>query len=444
MAASAQTVHIVADPEPETERCQNHHAAFHADGDVVMVEYHGQWQTYEGNRIQNGGIEGQSCEVERIVRLSPDRRVVWEIRPSHDRYERGFARQDKVRSLVAMPDGGTVMSVSDGLLPEHNHSTLLYIEENGDLRWKLRTRQAPKFSMITPHVGPGGQLVVEVSATNYAYEGGVIQLPGGEPTRLRKLQSFNNLARIDTATGEVEWERAGSYLADMHEHGIVTLKIRSTRPPDRKTRFTIGQLSYGGILASEATTRWLKSESWLTAIYDDEHLLMTTRKEHLTDSGKRVLRRTSNLRVFDMDGQLVHTRRLADGSRLASPMKGAPIRIVSPTSCTRGMSDYGCVTDALHVLTLKDWDDEGASSRLTLPRGGMLENDRFEATSTPGGLWLSARTYYGSRPDDAHHPESVTAVYSPDHMRTPIKPPEAFVWKPMPRKKVQTRPLIRF
>ncbi|MGM0558172.1 MAG: hypothetical protein ACQEVA_17440 [Myxococcota bacterium] len=434
--AAAQTVHISADPNPETERCQNHHAAFHANGDVVMVDYHGQWRTFDnGRRLQNGGIEGRSCEVERVMRLTPERRVVWEIRPSQDRSEHGFARQDRIDALTAMPDGGTVLSVSDGLLRDHAHSNLLYIEADGELRWKLRTKRAPKFSMFTPHVGPDGQLFIDVSATNFGYTGGVIQLPGGAPTKLRKSQEATNLARIDTRNGEVLWERAGTRLADMHEHGVVTLKSRSTSPPRIKTRYVIGQVSYDGILASEAATPWMETERMLSAIYDNEHVLMTTRKEHLNPRGKGVSHRTGNLRVFDMDGNLVHTRQLSDGSRLAERAAGAPLRIVSPTSCTRGVSDYRCVTDAVNVITLQDWEDEGAWSRLTLPRGGLVENDHIEATSTPDGLWLSGVTYYGSGPDDAHNPESVTAVFSPDDMRSPIEPQDAFVWKPKPQPK---------
>jgi hypothetical protein len=437
-AAAAQTVHITADPNPETERCQNHHAAFHANGDAVVVEKHGQWQEFDdGHRMQNGGYDRGSCEIERIVRLSADRRVVWEIRPSHERSEHGFARQDKVMAIEAMPDGATVVSVSDGRVATAINSSLLYIEDDGALRWTLRTKQAPKFSMFTPHVGPDGQLIVEVAATNYAYAGGVIQLPGGEATKLRKSQDVTYLARIDTDNGKLEWERNGVRLADAHEHGLVTLSPRTTPHPDRKVRYVIRHLTYDGILATEATTPWMAKESMISTLYDGEYLLMTTRKEHLTPSGERVARRTGNLRVFDMDGELVHTRQIADGSRLADRMDGGPIRIVGPTGCIRGVSAYRCVTKAFHVITLEDWKDEGAYSRLTLPRGGLLENDRFEAASTEDGLWLSARTYYGSGPDDEHNPESVTSVYSPDDMRTPISPQDEFVWRPKPRS--QTR-----
>jgi hypothetical protein len=443
MAASAQTVHIVADPEPETERCQNHHAAFHADGDVVMVEYHGQWKTYETHRMQHGGLDRQRCEIERVMRLSPDRRVVWEIRPTHDRSEHALARQDRIHGVVAMPDGGTVISVSDGRMPDSVHSNLLYFEESGELRWRLRTKHAPQFSMITPHAGPNNALFAKISATNYAYEGGVFQLPGSDRTELRPHQVLVSVVRIAPDDGEVMWERFGMQIADVTDEFLITTEEDLTRKPVLTTQYTIRKISYDGTVQTEAKTPRMPTEKMLSATYHDEHLVMTTRKEHLNESRDRVERRTGNLRVFDMDGELVHTRQVADGSRLAKRTGEAPIRIVSPTECTRGVSAYRCVTDTLHVITMDDWDEEAAWSRLTFPRGGLVENDHIEATSTPGGLWLSARTYYGSGPDDDHHPESVTALYSPDDMRTPIQAQDAYVWTPRPRTKTQLQqPLL--
>ncbi len=432
ITAAAQTRHISADPTPETQRCQNHHAAFHTNGDVVMVEYHGQWRDFEdGGRAQNAGFNGQGCEIERVVRLTPERKVVWAIRPTAERDAHGFARQDMLHALVAMPDGGTVVSTTNTPGADHLHSRLLYIESNGDLRWKLQTEQAPMFSMLTPHVGPGGQLIVEIEASNFGYDNGRFQLPGGKTTKLRKHQQIFRVARINVADAKLLWEHANTRFADTFEDGVVTINTRFTNTNPPKTRFVIRQISFDGKLASEATTPWLQNESLLSAAYERGHLIITTRKEHFT-SDQHVERRTGNLRVFDSKGRLVHTRELADGSRLAERSAGAPLRIVSPTSCIRGVAIYACVTDALHVITLKDWQDSGSSSQLTLPRRGLLENDYFEATSTPDGLWLSAKTYYGSAPGDAHHPESVTALFSPDDTRTPIQAPTPFVWTPNP------------
>lgn len=425
--AAAQVVHITKDPEPKTKRCQNTASAYHADGDVVRVDYHGQWRELaNGHRLQNGGPDYSSCATERIVRVGADDAVVWTVEPA----DIGLSRADRVSQMVARPDGKTLMSVSDGELDDHVHSAVLLLDTNGELLWSFRTKQAPEYTRAQAFVGDGGEVFVEYHTTNYGYKGGKFQLPGGRVWTLRPNEMKSIIARVDPQAGTFIWEREGASIVTAKGGEVLTYGVQNRSGRPTRERLTFSRVSYAGKRLSRARTPWLKSEAMTSIARFGDEVWVTTNLDKLDASNGGVRESQGRLRVFDLHAKLLHTRPLSQGARLATPAKGAPMRIVSPSNCTRGVSNGPkCVADALDVLELASWRKAGTATRIRVP-GHRFEHGAFQAVSTAKGLWLSALTYYQH---DAHSAEAVIRMYSPDAARAQRKKAARFVWKPRPK-----------
>lgn len=429
LSANAQIVHIEPDPEPRTERCQNSTTAYHSNSDVVRVDYHGQWQDYpDGRRSQNGGPGNAPCATERIARIDARGQTVWELRP--DDLQPAFSPVNIVRDLVAHPDGSTLISVSDGTFGDGSFSNVLLVDPDGRLRWSMRTRSAPKFSIATVSLGEDNAVFVSYGLTNYGYEGGTFQLPGGRVWKLRKNEYKTVTARIDLEHGRILWEREGGEVVstDGGEVLIHGIERRGQRPV--KTRHRFERVSYDGKPLSSHRTQWFNSESSLTVARKANEIWMTTAAEILDSKKERVDHRISNLRVFNLKGKLLHTRKLSDNAKLATPAQGAPMRIVSPTQCDRGVGGREpCSTNSFHVLSLDSWSEEGTTTRVQVPAHRFRSQD-FRAHSTEKGVWISGETQYDS-PHNQKPAIAVTTLHSTDSTRTPIDNPRRLVWRPI-------------
>ncbi len=431
-AAAAQILHVTEDPEPMTERCQNIAAAFHGDGDVVRVDYHGQWATWENGRYsQNGGPDHGPCATEAVVRTDPDGRVVWRLRPSDSEAAAGLTRRGEVDHLVAHPDGSTLMTFSQGSFETSHHSTVVQLDPDGEPVWSFETEQAPKFSMAHAYLGDGGELFVEYHFTNYGYEGGRFQLPGGRVWKLGVNQAKTIIARIDPAKGEVLWEREAGSVISAKGGEVLAHGVRRSRSGEQvRTRHKFTRLSYGGEQLSAGYTPWMAGEPMRSAVRFGDEVWMTNTVE--LDQARK---RKGRLRVFDLEGNELHKRTLSHGALLAEPRGDAPMRVLSPTNCTRDVHDtVGCITDALDVLTLKSWDEEGTPSRIRVP-SHRIEYRKFQATGTPEGVWLSAQTYYEHDGGQRSVAPAVIKLFSEDADRATRKPSKPRVWRPVEKAK---------
>ena len=435
--AAAEPLHRSREPEPRTRGCQNAAAAFHANGDVVMVEYHGQWKRHSAsNYSQNGGFDGIGCEVERIVRLSPDGIALWELQPTYDREELGLARQDKVIALLALPDGSTVItSVGHGDVSPRAAGAasivgITRIDADGGLLWRIENARSPRFAYATPHLGEQGELFLDLLATNYGYAGGELQLPGGERWRLRKHENKRLIVRLDPATGALLWEQSGFSLVSADAGELLTIAPQLRRR-DNATRFRIARLSYDGAKLGTGRTEWLSRQGWATAARFDDTLAITTDYEELRADGRKVARRTSKLHLFSLSGAKLASHDLSDNARIARPKAGAPLRIVSPTSCLRGLNpDVSCATDGIEVFTLPNKTARGRFSRLALASrlpGSAVENRQLAAVSTDTGLWLQAVTV-----DRQGGGRGVAILHSAASRRSAALGGGRYVWRPQP------------
>jgi hypothetical protein len=443
--AAAQVVHINEDPNPRTDRCQNQAAAFHADGDVVRVDYHGEWRDRpKFGPVQNGSPHNNACATDAIARVDADQNIVWQRAPA----DLGFDRIDKVTEMKAAGGGKTLMSIREGVLDDDLHSTVMLLDADGDVEWRFRSEQAPKFSIAEVRLGDGGEVFVRYGFTNYGYEGGRLQLPGGRVWKLGVNQYKSVVARIDPAKGEVIWEREGGTIVSARGGELLTRSVRRTRSDSRtRTRHRFDRLTYDGERTSKAYTSWMTSEPTLSVERIGDEIWMTNEVEIIESSNGRVQERRGRLRVFDLSARELHKRTLSDGAQLAaatrSATKSTPVRIVSPSECTRGVLDgYGCVADALDVLTLSSWKDDGTTTRIRV-RSHQFEHRRFEAASTAKGLWVSATTRYRHNSNPA---PAVVTMYSPDASRAKHKRDDLFVWKPDKRlvEKSSAKPKLGF
>lgn len=435
-AAAAQILHVTEDPEPKTERCQNIAAAFHADGDVVRVDYLGQWKTWESGRYaQNGGPNNGPCATEALVRTDPSGEVVWRLRPS-DSDASGLTRRGQVDHLAAHPDGSTLMTFSQGSFETSRHSTVVQLNADGGLEWSFKTKQAPKFSQARAFVGDDGELFVEYSFTNYGYEGGRFQLPGGRVWKMGLNESKTIVGRINPDKGEVMWEREAGAVVSAKSGEVLARSVQRRSGEQVRTRHKFTRLTYGGERLSDGYTLWMAGEPMRSAVRFGDEVWMTNTVEF-----KQARKRTGRLRVFDLDGDELHKRTISHGALLAEPRGDAPMRVLSPTNCTRDVHDsVGCITDALDVLTLSSWDEEGTASRIRVP-SHRIEYRAFQAASTPKGIWLSAKTFYDHDGGRRSVAPAVIKLYSADADRSTRKPAEPRVWRAVDKPKSAPAPI---
>lgn len=429
LSANAQIVHIEPDPEPKTVRCQNSTTAYHSNSDIVRVDYHGQWRDYpDGRRSQNGGPDYTPCATERIARIDPHGETVWELRS--DDTQPAFSPTDIVRDLVAHPDGSTLISVGDGSLRDQSISTVLLVDPNGRLRWTLRTTRAPKFSTARISLGDDNKVFVTYGTTNYGYDGGTFQLPGGRVWTLGKNEYKTIVARLDLEHGRIGWEREGGAIVSAHGGEILVHGIETQGRSPMKTRHRLERWSYDGKPLSSHRTQWFASETSYTVVRKAKEVWMTTAAEILNSEKPGVDHRISNLRVFNLKGKLLHTRKLSDSAKLATPTQGAPMRIVSPTQCDRGVGGREpCTTSSFHVLSLDSWSEKGTTTRVQVPSHRFRTRD-FRAHSTETGVWISGETQYDS-PHSQKPAIAVTTLHSTDSTRALIDNPRRLVWRPI-------------
>jgi len=430
LTADAQVTFISEDPSPDTTGCQNPAAAFHANGDVVMVDYHGQWLTHDdGKKTQNGGYEYQGCEIERVYRMTAAGDLVWELRPTNSAEQIGFARHDRLQSMAALPGGETVITASENIFDDEMNVTVIAVDEKGAIKWHTKTKQAPKFASARVHASSSGELFVDYNFTNYAYEGGRLRLAEGPAYRVGENQMREVLVRLDPATGAIVWQKSVGGVVSVENGEILYLDTRFKYGTPSRERHRIQRMTYTGKPISSAWTRWLENETRFSAQRFGDKLVLSTRVEHR--DGRRVKERSGRLRVFDFKGKLVSTREISDSTVLAHRGSGCSLHLVSPTECDR--SRHGreyCSTASLDVTTLVSLDDPGVTSRIRIPRGVFATSDLL-ATSTRDGLWVNGITYYGKTRAPA-----VTIVRTLDEAR-PRVTEKRFVWEPKPRKPAQ-------
>jgi len=427
--ASAEILHVSEDPNPETRRCSNAATAFHANDDVVLVDYHGQWLRHDnGRRSQNGGLKGRGCEVERIVRVDVDQNVVWEIKPTHSsQASLGLARQDQVSSLLAMPKGQTLMTTTGNFDSSNSnrHVSVVLYDASGKLLWRFKNSRGVKFSSAKPFVGRNGEVFISYHTTNYAYAGGKFQLPAGRSWSLRKNQQLSLIVRLNAKDGRLMWEQAGANLVSADGGELLALKSRVKKGRRFRMRHEIRRISYAGKRLARALLPWTP-EALVLAIRFGNTLAFTSSLEIQNPRTRKVDHRVGRLRMYTMQGKLLLVRKVSDGSVLAQPTQGAPMRMLSPTNCV-SRRDYSCQTDVIGVLSFQSAKSRGVYSRILLP-GKVFENDGFAARSHRDGLWLNALT--SGRKSGA---PSVARLYSRDDQRPKSKAPGIFVWRPRPR-----------
>lgn len=438
LGASAQTLHISEDPHPDGRGCQNIETAYHADGDVVMVDFNSQWFVHDnGLQTQNGGQDGRGCELERIARVSPQGDVVWALDLGAQRGPHGIGRTDRVADLLALPNGNTVIATFRDARNEHMHTTITMIGPDGGTLWARTTRQAPKFAFPTLFAGDDA-LFVSYFVTNYGYDGGQFQLDGGKAHKLRNGERARFMSRISPADGSFVWERRSGDIVSADGGEVVTLDAEVVSKETVRVRYRIERRTYDAKLIATGRTPWMTHEVMKSVIRYGDQLVMTTARERVRDM--RVKSRVGGIRVFDLDGKLRHSRELSDEPVIAERAPGAPIRILMPTNCVRGVAGQSCLTDALDVLTLDSPTAEGVYARITLP-SGRLDNHHIRGFSTRHGIWMNGLSYYRRGPSDTAARPSVTVSFTPEDELKPCAPPRQFVWQPVPPSK-HPRPAI--
>lgn len=409
---------ISPDPVSETDGCQNPEAAFHANGDVVLVDYLGTWKTWDsGTWAQNGGVKNAPCEVTRVYRMSLRGELRWELRLGDGLLE----RTDRVTGLAAMPDGRTVLSVSDGITREDQYSRTMMIAPQGDHLWTLKTANRSRFVMAIPHVNHAGDLYVQYHSTNFGYEGGFMSVDGSTTYTLRKNQEIKNFVRLDSSNGKVLWDRKG-LLIDSNQTDVLAYNQTQKR---QTYTYYFEKFNINGKLISKSSPVRLQGENARSVKRFGDHIWMTTIKEHQRPEGKKVAFRDGRLRAFTIAGKQVMERKISDGALIADTTSGAPIRVVSPVDCGRGLErGYSCHTSALQVLTIKDLKDKGIYTRID-QEGMVFDYANFRAKSTSDGVYFSVKTFEGRSPENPG--PAVLAGFSPDTERS-AEEPHVFAW----------------
>lgn len=421
----AQTVHQIADPEPNTVRCQNEQAARHVDGDVVAVEYFGQWRREPGRRVsQNAGPGGVGCATERIVRLSQDGRLRWELRAGDV-----FSAADSVADIAALADGRTLLSINHEESRTRQRTTITMLSPAGDVEWTYQTQVAPRFSLATIHTDEQ-RIYLSFQFTDYAYAERGLQVRGGKMWPVKKNQLRTLVVALD-GDGAFLWEVPDHSIISATGGEVATIRFQTRRTDRSRTRYQLGRLSQTGEVLSTAWTPWHTSEGMVSAIRHGDTVWMTTLVEHLDAQAQRVLHRTGQLRVYTFEGKQLHSRPLSDSAILAANDGTQQVQIVSPVECRRGIDAGVCVSSAFDVLTLKSWRDTGLWSRLDLGTSSF-EIGEFEAASTPTGLFVSAKTYARTRAHEAAPGVSLVHTAGGDDVSKTTPP--LFVWRPLPRR----------
>ena len=445
LSLSAETTHHLTDPNALTRGCQNHVAAVHDNADVVVVSYHGQFLTHaNGYRSQNGGVDGAGCETESIERRDLKGRTVWKIEPNDaSRVSKGLNRIDRVDSLVAMPNGDTIMATRE--MRREGKERLTYVavtrlDGGGNVVWRFVTERAPQFTIARLVVSANGALFVDYGYSNFGYDGGLFQLTGGRTWKTRKNSLDSLIAALDS-DGNLMWEKQGAMIVDASETDVLTMKVEVK---GKNQRYAIKRIAHDGKKLSSATTRWFAQEGVLSTARFDGALVVTGQRETLVREGNRVETRDSTLRFFDLSsGKEIHRRALSDGARIAARRGDAPLRIVSPTNCRRGLNDSsGCQTDGVQVLTLQSAKDAGVTTEIAL-NDTRFSYNQISAVSEKENLWIHARSFRRSG-KNGKGIEAVTVVRSADCNREAVDR-ETFVWRPLPKKRASNpRPLISF
>ena len=284
----------------------------------MRVDFPGQWRELsDGHSLQNGGPDYHGCATERIARVDANNKVVWELRPT-DASDDRLTPKSVVSGLVAAPDGSTLAGLNDGSESKHSHSTVMRLDSQGKVVAQFTDVRAPEFSRAYPYVGDNGEVFVMYDVTNFGYAHGRFQLPGGRVWKLRPNQAKRITARVDLKRGTTLWEHEGDLISARHGEVLLSrAQFRGRRSV--KSRYRFERLSYAGHVLSSGTTRWFSSEAASSLIRHNDELWMTTTVEILDHHKRRVRARNSRLRVFDLKGHLLHTRKLSDGAQLARP-----------------------------------------------------------------------------------------------------------------------------
>jgi len=429
--ASAQLIQVNPDPQPRTERCQNHQTAFHADGDIVRVDYHGQWREHsDGGRTQNGGPDYSSCATDAIARVAPSGEVLWRIRPTQNPGSLGITRSAMIYDLQALPDGSTLISAGVYDAEKNQQAVITRVGASGNVIWTTRTQKAPKFSHTQLFSGDNGAIFISLNATNYAYDHGVFQLAQGPLHKLKASEPFLLTARLDPKNGQLLWERETGTIIGAHGGEITTIRQRYNQK-QQTSRFHIERISYEGKLLSKVDMPAAESEQFKSAIRHKDEVWISVDVES-RDASEWVVDRVSKLHIFGLDGKARHTRSVSDGAHIARNTGTELVHVLSPANCTRAAAlNNVCVSDALQVLALKSGKDEGVVTQISVPSQYFDYYD-FAALSTSEGVWVSAQTY--DKAQGAARPaEAVIAIFSADAGRFKISNPRLHIWKPIPR-----------
>ncbi len=421
--AFAQTSVISEDPNPKSQLCHNPTNALHHNGDVVSVDYWGQWREVNGKQVQNGGKDYDSCETEALVRTNKEGQVVWAVEADYTT-EAGFSRLERITSIAALPNGNTVILAKEGIQDDHQHVRLVMYDAAGNIVWTQQSKIAPKFA--------GGRILandkyvyVSFSLTNYGYEGGKFQMPGGKVHRLKKNQHKVVLTQFSATTGEQVWERPNLEAVGLRSGELLAIRGQYSKAG---SSFGIYRLDHFGKQLGRSKTAVFKNEHNRSMVWWNDKLLMTTYFNEVQDN--RVKQRIGKLRVFDVQtGKVTHTRLLSDRAVLSQAVSGSQVFVVSPSNCIRGLEKYSCVSDGVDVLELSSPTDAGTYTKVELPEI-KLQNRSLWAANIGDQLWYGSIGYAG----DKDTPGTLTFH---THSRADEREPGEFsryVWYPVPAK----------
>ncbi|QED28521.1 hypothetical protein FRD01_15030 [Microvenator marinus] len=413
------------DPEPMTYGCQSHHAGFLPGGDIVMVDYHGAWKTWEaGNYSQNGGFENGPCEVRRIFRMSLDGQLKWELGHSED----GLGRGDLVTGIATFPDGKVAVGLTEEQPLQDQKARVLLLDENGQVVWMKTSANKSKFAQATPHADESGNLYVEYHASNFGYKGGYFSTEGSKIYPIKPNHEVQISARMDLDDGKIIWERKGLVLV-ANKDGLLTFEMNQS---GRKVKNKIEIIKSNGKLKNKPLNFRTTGEFVTSAQPFGEHVVVTLVKENKTsENAKGVSFRDGRIMVFNKRGKLVHNRKISDGAKLAQTQPGAPLRVLSPVDCERGLvGGYSCHTSAIQVLTFDSIEDieKGGKATILKEPGHAFHYEYFSGLSTKDGLYFSAETFTGNSPKEAG--PGVLAGFSSDEERARVTA-KVHVWKPI-------------
>lgn len=414
-----------------TYGCQSHHAGFLPGGDIVMVDYHGAWKTWEAaNYSQNGGFENGPCEVRRIFRMSLDGQLKWELGHSED----GLRRGDLVTGIATFPDGKVAVGLTEEKPLQDQKARVLLLDENGQPIWMKTSANKSKFAHAVPHVDPSGNLYVTYLASNFGYEGGYFSIEGKKTYSIKPNHEVEITTRLDLNDGKVYWELRGAIL-DADDEGLLVYFFNQS---GREVKHDLFEIESTGRLKSSRISFRKNGEFLTSAQRFEDHIVATFVKENKSsEKAKGVSFRDGQVVVFEKRGKLVQSRKISDGAKLAKTQAGAPLRVMSPVDCERGLvGGYSCHTSAIQVLTfesIKDIEKGGKATLLKEP-GHVFHYEDFSGLSTKDGLYFSAETFTGKSAKKAG--PGVLAGFSSDEERVSV-PKKVHVWRPikMPEKK---------